>query len=126
VPYAFLLAILTGLFGFLPVFGTWMVYVPAAAYMYYIGNTFAAGGIIVFGVLILTIFIPMFLQPYFGSKQSDVNPLAIFVGFFSGPIIFGAKGLLIGPIIAVVLQTIIHEYIIFRIENEKNALNYEE
>jgi len=126
VPYAFLLAILTGLFGFLPVFGTWMVYVPAAAYMYYIGNTFAAGGILVFGVLILTIFIPMFLQPYFGYKQSDVNPLAIFIGFFSGPIIFGAKGILIGPIIFVVVQTIIHEYIVFRIETEKNALNYEE
>lgn len=126
VPYAFLLAILTGLFGFLPVFGTWMVYVPAAAYMYYIGNTFAAGGIMVFGVLILTFFIPMFLQPYFGSKQSDVNPLAIFIGFFSGPIIFGAKGMLIGPIIFVVVQTIIHEYIIFRTENEKNALSYED
>jgi len=126
VPYAFLLAILTGLFGFLPVFGTWMVYVPAAAYMYYIGNTFAAGGLIVFGVLILTVFIPMFLQPYFGSKQSDVNPLAIFIGFFSGPIIFGAKGMLIGPIIFVVVQTIIHEYIIFRIENEKNAMNYDD
>lgn len=126
VPYAFLLAILTGLFGFLPVFGTWMVYVPAAVYMYYTGNTFAAGGIMVFGVLILTVFIPMFLQPYFGSKQSDVNPLAIFIGFFSGPMIFGAKGMLIGPIIFVVVQTIIHEYIVFRIENEKNALNYEE
>jgi predicted PurR-regulated permease PerM len=126
VPYAFLLAILTGLFGFLPVFGTWMVYVPAAAYMYYIGNTFAAGGIMVFSVLILTVFIPMFLQPYFGSKQSDVNPLAIFIGFFSGPIIFGAKGILIGPIIFVVVQTIIHEYIVFRTENEKNAMNYEE
>lgn len=126
VPYAFLLAILTGLFGFLPVFGTWMIYVPAAAYMYYIGNTFAAGGIMVFGVLILTVLIPMFLQPYFGSKQSDVNPLAIFIGFFSGPIIFGAKGILIGPIIFVVVQTIIHEYIIFRIENEKNALSYED
>jgi predicted PurR-regulated permease PerM len=126
VPYAFLLAILTGLFGFLPVFGTWMVYVPAAAYMYYIGNIYAAGGIMVFGVLILTVFIPMFLQPYFGYKQSDVNPLAIFIGFFSGPIIFGAKGMLIGPIIFVVVQTIIHEYIVFRIENEKNALSYEE
>jgi len=126
VPHAFILAILTGLFGFLPVFGTWMVYVPAAIYMYYIGNFFAAAGILVFGILILTIFIPMFLQPYFGSKQSDVNPLAIFIGFFSGPIIFGAKGLLIGPIVFVVVQTIIYEYIMFRTDNEKNALDYKE
>jgi len=125
VPHAFLLAILTGLFGFLPVFGTWMVYVPTAAYMYYTGNTFAAEGIMFFGVIILSVFIPMVLQPYFGSRQVDVNPLAIIIGFFSGPIIFGAKGLLLGPIIFVVVQTIIQEYISFRTETEKNATNYE-
>ncbi|MFZ3167512.1 MAG: AI-2E family transporter [Candidatus Methanoperedens sp.] len=121
VPHAFLLAILTGLFGFLPVFGTWMVYAPAAIYMYYIGNTFAAGGVLIFGVVILSVFIPMVLQPYFGSKQADINPLAIFIGFFSGPIIFGAKGLLLGPIIIVVVQTIIYEYITFRIDEKESC-----
>ncbi|MCX9085451.1 MAG: AI-2E family transporter [Candidatus Methanoperedens sp.] len=125
VPHAFVLAVLTGLFGFLPVFGTWMVYVPAAAYMYYIGNTFSAIGVLVFGIAVLTIFLPMFLQPYLGSKQSDVSPLTIFLGFFSGPIIFGAKGILLGPIILVVVNTIIYEYMEFRIENEKNALDYD-
>ncbi len=124
VPHALILAVLTGLFSFLPVFGTWMVYVPAAAYMYYSGNIFSAGGVIAFGVVVLTIFIPMVLQPYFGSKQSDVNPLTIFLGFFSGPIIFGAKGMLLGPIIFVVVHTIIHEYMVFRIDNEKNAMEY--
>lgn len=124
VPHALILAVLTGLFGFLPVFGTWMVYVPAAAYMYYSGNTFSAVGVLVFGVFVLTIFLPMVLQPYLGSKQSDVNPLTIFLGFFSGPIIFGAKGMLLGPIILVVVHTIIHEYMAFRIENEKTAMEY--
>jgi predicted PurR-regulated permease PerM len=66
------------------------------------------------------------LQPYFGSRQADVNQLTLLIGFFSGPIIFGAKGLLLGPIIFVVVQTIIHEYITFRTDNEKNAMNYEE
>jgi len=122
VPHALILAVLTGLFSFLPVFGTWMVYVPAAVYMYYSGNTFSAVGVLGFGLVVFTIFIPMVLQPYFGSKQSDVNPLTIFIGFFSGPIIFGAKGMLLGPIIFVVVHTIIHEYMVFRIETEKNAM----
>ena len=126
VPHAFLLGILTGLFGFLPVFGTWMIYAPTAAYMYYTGNTFAAGGVLVFGVVILNVFIPFVLQPYFGSRQADVNQLTLLIGFFSGPIIFGAKGLLLGPIIFVVVQTIIHEYIILRTEIEKNPMIYEE
>ncbi len=122
VPHAFLLGIITGLFGFLPVFGTWMIYAPTAAYMYYTGNAFAAGGILVFGVVILNAFIPFVLQPYFGSRQADVNQLTLLIGFFSGPIIFGAKGLLLGPIIFVVVQTIIHEYIILRTDNEKNHI----
>jgi len=98
--------------------------VPAAEYMYYSGNTFSAFGVLAFGVVILTIFLPMVLQPYLGSKQSDVNPLTIFIGFFSGPIIFGAKGMLLGPIILVVVHTIIQEYMAFRIENEKNSMEY--
>jgi predicted PurR-regulated permease PerM len=39
-------------------------------------------------------------------------------------IIFGAKGILLGPIILVVVHTIIYEYMAFRIENEKNSMEY--
>ncbi len=114
VPHAFLLSILTGIFSFLPIFGVWMIYVPAAVYMYYTGNVFAAGGILAFGVIILTFLIPMILQPYLGSQQSNVHPLTIFIGFFAGPVIFGAKGMLLGPIILVIVETIIFEYIELR------------
>lgn len=115
VPHAFLLAILTGLFGFLPIFGVWMVYVPAAAYMYYSGNIFAAAGLMIYSVLVLTIFIPVFLQPYLGAKKSGVSALTILLGFFSGPVIFGAKGVLLGPILFVIIETIIVEYMRYRI-----------
>jgi len=121
-PYALLLAILTGLFGFLPILGTWMVYIPVAAYMYYIGNTFAAVGILIFGVVILTLFIPFVLQPYLGAKKAEVSPITILLGFFSGPIIFGVKGLLLGPIIFVVAETVIVEYMRYRIsEGTQNS-----
>lgn len=117
VPHALLLAILTGIFGFLPIFGAWMIYMPVAAYMYITGNIFAAGGIFVFGIVILNFLIPMILQPYLGSQKSNVHPLTIFIGFFSGPIIFGAKGIFLGPIILVIAETIIFEYIELRTSN---------
>ena len=120
VPHAFLLAILTGLFGILPIFGVWMVYVPVAASMYFQGNTFAAAGIMIFGVLILTIFVPFILQPYLGAKKSGVSALTILLGFFSGPVIFGAKGLLLGPILLVITETIIVEYMRYRISGHEN------
>ncbi|MDO9096823.1 MAG: AI-2E family transporter [Candidatus Methanoperedens sp.] len=121
-PHAFLLALLTGLFGFLPVLGVWMVYVPVAAYMYSTGNIFAAAGIMVFGVVVLTIFIPLILQPYMGAKKSGVSSLSILLGFFSGPIIFGAKGLLLGPILFVITETVIVEYMRYRISGQEHCL----
>lgn len=117
VPHALLLAILTGIFSFLPIFGVWMVYVPVAVYMYSIGNIFAAGGVFMFGIIVLTFLLPMILQPYLGSQKSNVHPLTIFMGFFSGPIIFGAKGIFLGPIILVIAETIIFEYIELRTSN---------
>jgi|GEM_PF-853233 len=121
VQHAFVLALLTGIFGFLPLFGVWMVYIPIAAYMYYLGNTIAALGVLIFGISVLTIFIPFVLQPYLGARKSGVSALTILLGFFSGPVIFGAKGLLLGPILFVLIETIIVEYMRYRIENAKTA-----
>lgn len=121
-PHAFLLAILTGLFGILPIFGVWMVYVPVAASLYFQGNTFAAAGILIFGVLVLTIFVPFILQPYLGEKKSGVSALTILLGFFSGPVIFGAKGLLLGPILLVIAETVIVEYMRYRISDIENPV----
>jgi len=67
---------------FFPIFGVWMVYVPVAASMYFQGNTFAAAGIMIFGVLILTIFVPFILQPYLGAKKSELALLLYFLDFF--------------------------------------------
>ncbi len=126
-PYALLLSILTGLFSFLPILGVWMVYVPVSAYMYYTGNIFAAAGIMIFGVVILTLFMPFILQPYLGAKTSGVSSLTILLGFFSGPVIFGAKGLLLGPILFVIMETIIVEYMRYRISKyeKKNSAGIE-
>jgi len=71
------------IFGFLPVFGTWMIYGPIAAYMYYAGNVSGAIGVLVFGVAVLNIFIPLVLQPYLGAKKSGVSPLTVLLGFFA-------------------------------------------
>ena len=119
-PYALLLSILTGLFSFLPILGVWMVYVPVSAYMYYTGNIFSAAGIMIFGVVVLTVFIPFILQPYMGAKTSGVSAITILLGFFSGPVIFGAKGLLLGPILFVIMETIIVGYVRYRISGLKD------
>lgn len=119
VPHAFLLAILTGLFGFLPVLGVWMVYVPAAAYMYYLGNTFAAAGILASCAIVLSAIMPFALQPYLGAKKTGASEITILFGFFAGPIVLGAKGIILGPILLILAETIIVGYMKYRIEGMK-------
>lgn len=120
VQHSLILAILTGLFGLLPIFGVWMIYVPIAAYMYFAGNVLGAAGVLLFGVLVLNVYIPVILQPHLGAKKSGTSPLTILLGFFAGPVIFGVKGLLLGPILFVMAETIIVEYMRYRI-NKKIA-----
>src|SRR3990172_675641 len=121
-PHAFLLAILTGLFSFLPIFGAWMVYIPVAAYMYFTENIFAAAGIMIFGVVVLTIFIPFIFYSYLFSNKTNLSAFTVLICFFSGPIIFGAKGLLLGPILFVLAETIIVEYMRYRISGHENVI----
>lgn len=126
IPYAALLALLSGLFSFLPVFGVWMVYVPVGLYEYSIGNMNTAVFVVMYGLLVLNLATDMIIRPSIGSKKANVNPLTIFLGFFAGPIVMGAPGIIIGPIVFVLVETVLKEYadyIIVRRKKKKPKLN---
>lgn len=119
VPHAGLLAIISGIFSFLPVFGVWMVYIPAAVYQYFLGNVTSAVFVLLYGLLVLTLATDFMIRPILGSERGRVNPLTILLGFFSGPIIFGAKGVLLGPMLLVTVETVIHGYFKYRISKHE-------
>ena len=123
VPNAGFLALLSGLFSFLPIFGVWMVYVPAGVYLYSIGSTTSAILVILYGLLVLTFTTDFIIRPILGARQGMVSPLTLLLGFFSGPLVFGAKGVILGPVLLVVVQTVIREYAEFRICEEKTHGN---
>jgi predicted PurR-regulated permease PerM len=58
-----------------------------------------------------------------GAKKSGVSALTILLGFFSGPVIFGAKGLLLGPILFVITETVIVEYMLYRVSEKEGLEN---
>ncbi len=111
IPYAGVLAVLTWLFAFLPVLSAPMVYVPVAAYMFYMGAIQQAIGVAVSGVLFLSLVPDLVLRPLLCGKAGNVHPLTIVLGFFGGPIVFGLKGFLIGPLLLVIVETVIKEYL---------------
>lgn len=126
IPYATVLALLSGIFGFLPIFGVWMVYGSVGLYEVLQGDITTAVMVILFGVFFLNIIPDFVIKPMVGSRTGKVHPLTILLGFFAGPIVFGINGFLLGPILLVILDTVVMSYMKYCIEgdeNEKSGIN---
>ncbi len=113
IPYAPLMAFITALFGFLPILNTPMVYGGISAYLFYIGDVDKAILLLIYGIIFLS-FMPEFvIRPALGARVGNVHPLTILLGFFGGPLVFGVKGFLLGPVVLVIVETVFREYIKF-------------
>lgn len=121
IPYATVLALLSGIFGFLPIFGVWMVYGSVGLYEVLQGDITTAVMVILFGVFFLNIIPDFVIKPMVGSRTGKVHPLTILLGFFAGPIVFGINGFLIGPILLVILDTVVVSYMKYCIEAERRT-----
>lgn len=119
IPYAAVLALLAGIFGFLPLLGIWVVYTCIGIYAFLRGDVTSALLVIGFGAIFLNIIPDLFIRPILGSKTGKVHPLTILIGFFGGPLVFGAIGFLIGPIVLVIVETVIVSYMKFNIDVDK-------
>ena len=111
VPYAFILAVFTGLFAFLPVLGAWMVYGAISIYFYSVGNELYSLIVLLYGIVIINLIPEVWVRPVIGSKKANVHPVTILFGFFAGPIAFGMIGLILGPMILVICEKIIVNYL---------------
>ncbi len=114
VPYAGLLALITAIFGFLPIVNTFIIYTLISIYFLYIGQIPQAIATFSYGIIVLSLIPDLILRPYLSSKLGNVHPLTILLGFFGGPMILGFKGFLLGPLILVIAETVIKEYIDLR------------
>ena len=120
VPYPAALALLAGIFGFLPLLGIWVVYTGIAIYEFLHGDVTGALLVIGFGVVFLNIIPDLFIRPFLGSKAGKVHPMTIIIGFFGGPLVFGVNGFLIGPIVLVIAETVLVSYMKFHIDSNKD------
>ena len=104
IPYSFLLGLLVGLAGLLPVAGPWIIYFPVAFYFLLMGDVFRGLVILIFGVVILTILYNFYIFPKLGGKQAQLHPFIVLIGFLGGAYMLGPLGILYGPIILGLLK----------------------
>lgn len=95
----FLMAILGTLSALVPMLGTWLVWVPAAAYLVATGAMGKAIALAVFGVVVIGA-LDNVIRAYVLNSNVELHPLLAFVSVLGGLQVLGLWGVFIGPVIA--------------------------
>ena len=98
---------------------TLFVWAPAAFWLYHSGDSFAASGLALWGLLVVNT-IDNFLKPYLISQGANLPLSLIFIGVIGGLLAWGFVGLFIGPTILAIAYTLLQDWL-YQQENEALA-----
>ncbi|UPT78524.1 AI-2E family transporter [Sulfurovum sp. XGS-02] len=98
----FLLAAIPGL-------GASLIWLPAALYLLFTGSTGWGIALVVWGVLVVGM-VDNILRPWIVGNDAKLPDLVILISILGGIISFGPLGIIIGPVIAALLDTILNIY----------------
>lgn len=93
----FLWGFLTGVFSFLPVIGSMIIWVPMCIYLYASGNTGVAVGLLLYSGIV-TSNVDYFARISIMKRLGDVHPVITLFGIIVGLSLFGFIGLVFGPL----------------------------
>ena len=113
-PYALFLGILTGVCQLIPIFGPWIIYIVLVIWDLITGNYPRAIITLLFGIFLSLS--DMYIRPALSSKYADIHPLILFIGFLSGPLVFGIVGFILGPLFLGITYAVLKS---FKLEIEK-------
>lgn len=99
LPNPVLWGALMALFALLPVVGTFMIWIPAALYLFYVGNVVGAIFTLIWGFVVVTFFMENIVKPKLIGRTADIHPMFVLVGVLGGVTIFGFIGLFLGPLL---------------------------
>ena len=98
----------------MPGIGTTIVTVPAIIYLFSIGETVTAIGLLVWSAVIVGL-VDNIVGPYLIGRKNNMHPLIILISVLGGIALFGPIGFIVGPVIVtlfLVLLEIYNQYIV--------------
>jgi len=93
----------------IPIFGTWVIWIPAALYKIFSGDYFNGFGLLIYGILVVST-IDNVIKPKLISEKAKIHPILIILGVFGGLKAFGIIGIMLGPLILGVFSLIYNFY----------------
>jgi len=104
VKYALAIAFIIGIVDLLPILGTGFVFVPWTIYQFIIQNySLGIGLAVLYAVVIVQ---RQLMEPKIVASNIGLSPLATIISIFIGLKVIGVLGLIVGPIIAVFINTL--------------------
>ncbi len=98
VPRALLLTLFAVGASILPLIGPWLIWIPAAIYLFTASTTGAAIGFSIYSLLVVST-IDNFLRPYIVARKTKSSSVFVLIGMIGGLLTFGILGLVLGPLI---------------------------
>ena len=110
VPYALVWGVVTAFFALLPVGGSTLVTVPASIYLFVQGDIIR-GVLLLIWALGVVGTVDNVLKPIFIGSRLKLPILFLFFGILGGLAVFGALGLVLGPVLLALLAALLDLYI---------------
>ncbi|MDY6788628.1 MAG: AI-2E family transporter [Candidatus Nanohaloarchaea archaeon] len=110
LPFFWLWAFLTALAAFLRGVASGVFLGPIVAYYFVIGEFWFALSLALFSIIFLWIVPEAFLLPYLGAKKINESYIVMILGFLAGPLVFGFKGIVLGPVFIITLKNMVVDY----------------
>ena len=90
--------VMMAFFSFVPLLGTWIIWVPAAVWFMVDGHLWKGIALLIVGAAVVSS-VDNLLRPWLLTGRSQLNALLVFIGVLGGISIFGMLGLVLGPIV---------------------------
>ena len=97
IPDVFFWTFVMFLLAFLPLIGVFLIWGPAAVYLYLIGSTVEGMALAIYGLAFVSM-IDYFVRPLVIDRSARLNPAVLLVAVFGGLYSMGFVGLFVGPI----------------------------
>ncbi len=102
--------VMTTVLSLLPLIGASVVWIPAAAYLFVVGQLPQAIGLFAWGTLVVSLS-DNYLRPMVGGHEAKLNPGLFIIGIFGGVVAFGFMGLFFGPILLGILKVLVEVFV---------------